>query len=71
MPSLPLYLIFICVPIIGWVLDLAINSENSNAPHKLFESHKPTALTLFVLQYFAKSEVLNAPSHIEYWVCIF
>ena len=56
----------ICVPIIGWVLDFAIDSENSKDPHKLFVSHKPTALILFVLQCFAKSEICNAPSHIEY-----
>ena len=31
-------------PIIGCVLDFAIVSENSKAPHKLLESHKPTAL---------------------------
>ena len=42
-------------PIIGCVLDFAISSENSKAPHKLFESHKATALTLLSLQYFAKS----------------
>ena len=58
----------IWVPIMGCVLDLAIDSENSNAPHKLFESHNPTAFILFILQYFAKSIVLKAPSHMEYCV---
>ena len=53
------------------ILDLAIDSENSRAPHKLFESHRPTAFILFILQYFARSEVLTAPSHIEYCVWIF
>jgi len=45
-----------------------MDSENSNAPHKLFESHKPAALILFILQYFARSEILSAPSQIEYCV---
>ena len=62
---------FICVPIIGWVLDFANNSENSKAPQRLFESHNPAALILFSLQYLARSVVLSAPSQIEYWVCIF
>ena len=52
-------------------MDFAIDSENSKAPHKLFESHKPTALILLFLQNLAKSDVLNAPSQIEYCVCIF
>ena len=59
------------MPIIGCVLALAISSENSKAPHKLFESHNPTARTSFDLQYFASSDVLRAPSQIEYCVWIF
>ena len=50
----------------GCVFDFAIDSENSKAPHKLLESHNPTAYTLLFLQYLARSAVLNAPSHIEY-----
>ena len=71
LPLLPLCWMLIWVPIIGWVLDFAIDSENSKAPHKLFESHKPTALILFTLQYLAKSKVLKAPSQMEYCVWIF
>ena len=44
LPLLLLCWILIWVPIIGWVFDFAIDSENSKAPHKLFVSHKPTAL---------------------------
>ena len=50
----------------GCVLVLAKVSENSKAPQRLFESHKPAALILFSLQYRAKSAVLSAPSQIEY-----
>ncbi|SVD77968.1 uncharacterized protein METZ01_LOCUS430822 [marine metagenome] len=50
---------------------MAKDSENSKAPHKLFESHNPTARILFVLQYFARSDVFNAPSQMEYCVWIF
>ena len=42
LPMLFLYLMLICIPIIGCVFDLDQVSENSNAPHKLFESHRPT-----------------------------
>ena len=41
-------------------MDFATNSENSNAPHKLFESHNPTARILFVLQYLAEEHNLTA-----------
>ena len=60
------YLKLICDPIIGCVPTLEIASENSSAPHKLCESHKPRAFILFSLHIIGKSEVFKAPSHIEY-----
>ena len=56
----------ICVPIIGCVFDLDIDSENSKAPHKLLESHKAAALILFDLQCLARFSICKAPSQIEY-----
>ena len=53
----------------GWVPDLLISSENSNAPHKLFVSEIPMLLILLSLQKFFKSSILIVPSQIENWVC--
>ena len=47
MPISSLNLKLICVPIMGCVPVLDISSENSNAPHKLLVSDKPTDLIFF------------------------
>ena len=49
-PDTSLYLNIIWVPIIGWVPDLEIFSENSKAPDKFDLSDKPIDWILFVLQ---------------------
>ena len=59
------------MPRIGCVPLFDIFSENSRAPHKLYESDKPTALIFFFLQKSDNSSIFNAPSQIEYWECIF
>ena len=70
-PKKFLYLNNICVPIIGWVPIDDKFSENSNAPDKLWVSEIPTDCILFALQKSFKWSILIAPSHIEYWECIF
>ena len=55
----------ICVPMIGCVFDLDIDSENSRAPHKLFESHKPAALILFKLK--RKDRLIIFATHNRYF----
>ena len=47
--------------------------KDNEEPHCKIEDLEANfkGLILFVLQYFAKSEILSAPSQIEYCVCIF
>ena len=67
---LKLNLILSWFPITGCVPAFESSLENSSAPDKLLVSEIPTAKIFYFLQYMANSDILTAPSQIEYWLWV-